>query len=427
MQLHKEQLNPTKLKLTISADATDIDPVKDATVARLSKNVKVQGFRAGKAPQNLVEKQLDQSLLQTEVLEQVVNQLYVDAIKQEKLRPVSQPAIAITKFVPYTTLEFTAETEFVGEIKLADYKNIKLAPKKIEITAKNVDELVETLRERAASKVPVKRAAKNGDEVIIDFTGTDAKTQEPIAGADGKDYPLTLGSKSFIPGFEDELVGVKPEATKTFDITFPADYGAAALQSKKVTFEVTIHTVNELQKPEINDEFAATVGPFKSMDELKVDIKKQMTAEQQQEQQKAYDNELLEKIADKSEVEIPDSLILEEMQRMEEEEKRNLTYRGQTWQEHLKDEGVTEEEHLEKQRPNALLRVKGGLILGEISDKEQITVTPEEFEIRMQLLKGQYTDPAMQAELDKAESRRDIMSRMLTEKTLTKLAEYAQK
>ena len=116
MQLHKEQINPTKLKLTITADEADIDPVKDATVARLSKNVKVQGFRAGKAPQNLVEKQLDQSLLQTEVLEQVVNQLYVDAVKQENLRPVSQPAIAITKFVPYTSLEFTAETEFVGDI-----------------------------------------------------------------------------------------------------------------------------------------------------------------------------------------------------------------------------------------------------------------------------------------------------------------------
>jgi len=426
MQLQQEQINPTKLKLTITADQTDIDPVKDATIARLSKNVKVQGFRAGKAPQNLVEKQLDQSLLQTEVLEQVVNQLYVDAIKQGGLRPVSQPSIAITKFVPYTTLEFTAETEFVGAIELADYKKIKLAPKKIEITAKNVDELVETLRERAATKEPVKRAAKNGDEVVIDFVGTDAKTKEAIAGADGKDYPLTLGSKSFIPGFEDELVGLKAEGTKSFDITFPADYGAAALQSKKVNFAVTIKSVQELKKPEINDEFAASVGPFTTMDELKVDIKKQMTAEQQQEQQRAYDNELLEKIAAKSKVEIPDSLIMEEMQRMEEEEKRNLTYRGQTWQEHLKEEGINEEEHLEKQRPNALLRVKGGLILGEISDKENITVTPEEFEIRMQLLKGQYTDPAMQAELDKAESRRDIMSRMLTEKTLSKLAEYAQ-
>ena len=164
-----------------------------------------------------------------------------------------------------------------------------------------------------------------------------------------------------------------------------------------------------------------------TLETVQKEQQQQQQKQQQQEQQKAYDNELLEKIAAKSKVEIPDSLIMEEMQRMEEEEKRNLTYRGQTWQEHLKDEGATEEEHLEKQRPNALLRVKGGLILGEISDKENITVTPEEFEMRMQLLKGQYTDPAMQAELDKAESRRDIMSRMLTEKTLTKLAEYAQK
>ncbi|MFO0781729.1 MAG: trigger factor [Candidatus Saccharimonadales bacterium] len=427
MQVSLEQINPTRIKLIISADATEIEPVKEAVVARLSKNVKVQGFRTGKAPKNLIEKQLDQSALQTEVLEQLVNNLYVKAVEEQKLRPVAQPSISITKFVPYTTLEFAAESDAVGEIKLADYKKIKLAATKSEVTAKDVNEVLENLRGRGAVKEEVTRTAKDGDEVVIDFAGTDAKTKEAIAGADGKDYPLVLGSKNFIPGFEDELIGLKAGEEKTFDIVFPADYGAKALQSKKVTFKVTVHKVQELKKPALDDTFAASIGPFKTVDELKADIKKQLKVERDQEAQRKYDNDLLQKIAEKSDVAVPEALVQEEMQRMEDEEKQNIMYRGQTWQEHLDEEGLTAEQHLEKQRPNAELRVKGGLILGEIAEEEHISVTPEEHEIRMQLLKGQYQDPQMQAELDKPENRRDIMSRMLTEKTLDKLREYAQK
>ncbi len=427
MQVSLEQINPTRIKLIVSADATEIEPVKEAVVARLSKNVKVQGFRTGKAPKNLIEKQLDQSALQTEVLEQLVNNLYVKAVEEQKLRPVAQPSISITKFVPYTTLEFAAESDAVGEIKLADYKKIKLAATKSEVTAKDVNEVLENLRGRGAVKEEVTRTAKDGDEVVIDFAGTDAKTKEAIAGADGKDYPLVLGSKNFIPGFEDELIGLKAGEEKTFDIVFPADYGAKALQSKKVTFKVTVHKVQELKKPALDDTFAASIGPFKTVDELKADIKKQLKVERDQEAQRKYDNDLLQKIAEKSDVAVPEALVQEEMQRMEDEEKQNIMYRGQTWQEHLDEEGLTAEQHLEKQRPNAELRVKGGLILGEIAEEEHISVTPEEHEIRMQLLKGQYQDPQMQAELDKPENRRDIMSRMLTEKTLDKLREYAQK
>ena len=427
MQVSLEQINPTRIKLIVSADATEIEPVKEAVVARLSKNVKVQGFRTGKAPKNLIEKQLDQSALQTEVLEQLVNNLYVKAVEEQKLRPVAQPSISITKFVPYTTLEFAAESDAVGEIILADYKKIKLAATKSEVTAKDVNEVLENLRGRGAVKEEVTRTAKDGDEVVIDFAGTDAKTKEAIAGADGKDYPLVLGSKNFIPGFEDELIGLKAGEEKTFDIVFPADYGAKALQSKKVTFKVTVHKVQELKKPALDDTFAASIGPFKTVDELKADIKKQLKVERDQEAQRKYDNDLLQKIAEKSDVAVPEALVQEEMQRMEDEEKQNIMYRGQTWQEHLDEEGLTAEQHLEKQRPNAELRVKGGLILGEIAEEEHISVTPEEHEIRMQLLKGQYQDPQMQAELDKPENRRDIMSRMLTEKTLDKLREYAQK
>jgi trigger factor len=425
MQITRTQPADTTVKLKITAAQAELDNIKQGVLKHLSADVKVPGFRAGKAPAAMVERQVNPSLLQSEFLEHAVNDLYIEAAQQEKLRPVAQPKVEVTKFVPFTALEFTVEVEAVGDIKLPNYKIMKLAPKTVTVTAKDVNEVVENLRQRAATKKDVTRAAKTGDETIIDFAGVDAKTKEPIDGADGKEYPLTLGSNSFIPGFEDELIGLKPGGKKTFPLTFPADYGAKELQNRAVEFTVTVSKVREQTLAKLDDAFAASVGPFKTVAELKADIKKQLIAERQREADRAYDNELLEKIAAKTTVAVPKALIEEEIDRAEEEEKRNLVYRGQTWQEHLDAEGLTAEQHREKQREGAELRVKAGLVLGAVADAENIAITPEELEIRMQLLKGQYPDPAMQAELEKSENRRDIHSRMMTEKTLDKLRGYA--
>lgn len=424
MQLQKEQITPTRLKLSITADAPELQAAKQAALGKLSNNVKVPGFRQGKAPANMLEKHVDPTILQSEVIDQLLGQLYFEAVQTNKLRPVAQPEVSLTKFVPYVTLEFSAEVDVIGDIKLGDYKKVKVAKKPIELAAKDVNEVLENLRQRAATKNDVEREAKKGDELLIDFNGVDAKTKEPIQGADGKEYPLVLGSNTFIPGFEDELLGAKSGAVTTFDLTFPEDYGVAALQKKKVTFTVTVRAVRELALPKLDDDFAGKVGPFKTVAELKSDVKKQLKTEREREADQQRVNELLEKITNKSELEVPASLIDEEITRLEEEEKRNLVYRGQTWEEHLAEEGITAEAHREKQREPATLRVKSGLVLAEIADAEDILVTPEELEVRIQLLKGQYQDPAMQAELEKPENRRDIHSRMLTEKTIDKLLSY---
>jgi trigger factor len=425
MQITRESTTPTKIKLTITADKTLLDAVKAEVVALMGRNVKIQGFRAGKAPKQLIEKQIDQSVLQSEFMEQAVNRAYVDALQSEKIRPTAQPAITISKFVPFDTLEFTAEFDAVGEIKLADYKKIKLAPNPVKVTKEQIDAVMADLKGRIADKEEVKRAVKSGDQATIDFAGIDAKTREPISGGDGKDYPLLIGSNSFIPGFEENVIGMKADDTKEFKITFPADYGVATLQKRKVVFTVTVKSVQAITEPKLDDAFAAKVGPFTTMAELTADIKKQLTHEATDQNRRNFENELLETIANKSTVAIPAGLIEEEITRLEEEEKRNLVYRGQTWQEHLDAEGETDETHREKNRQPATLRVKAGLVLGEIADIEQIDVTPEELEMRIQLLKGQYTDVAMQTELDKPENRRDIASRILSEKTIQKLAEYA--
>ncbi|HSX37020.1 MAG TPA: trigger factor, partial [Patescibacteria group bacterium] len=363
MQVTTEKLGPTTHKLTLVADQQLLDNAKAKVLEHLARgHVKVQGFRQGKVPKELVEKNVDQNLLQSEFLEQAVNQLYGQAVDEQRLRPVEQPKINITKFVPFTTLEVTAEVEAVGDIKLPDYKRIKLAKPAASVTPKDVDDVMKNLRQRAAAKQEVKREAKAGDEVVIDFTGVDAKTKEPVAGADGKDYPLLLGSNTFIPGFEDNVVGMKPGEAKEFDITFPKDYGVKPLQNHKVTFTVTVGKVQTVTEPKLDDAFAATVGPFKTLAELKADVKKQLQNDKQQEAERRYENELLQKIAEKSDVAIPKALVDEEIERIEDQERQNVVYRGQTWQEHLDQEGLTAEAHKEKNRPQAELRVKGGLI-----------------------------------------------------------------
>jgi trigger factor len=427
MQITRENINPTSVKLTISADTKALDTIKKEIINRLGRDVKVAGFRPGKAPANVIEKNLDPNLLQSEFLNEAINNIFMQAIRSEKIRVVTEPQITIGKFVPFDTLEFTAEVEIIGEVKVGDYKKLQLAKPSVKVTAKDVDDVIENLRERSSEKQEVSRIAKLGDEAVINFKGVDAKTKEPISGADGKDYPLMLGSKSFIPGFEEEVVGLKVGDQKSFDITFPSDYGSAELQNRKVTFDMLVNKVNELHKPELNDAFASQSGPFKTIAELKADVKKQLQAEKEREADQKYNDDLLTKLAEASEVPVPKKLIDEEIDRLEEEEKRNLAYRGQTWQEHLDGEGVTAEVHHERQRPFAETRVKIGLVLGEVADKESITVSQPDLDARINLLKSQYEDPNMQAELDKPENKQDIYNRMLVEKTVDKLRSFSLK
>ena len=257
MQVSRKDQSETSVQLTLTADAKLLDAAKQEALKHVAKNLKLQGFREGKAPASLVEKSADPATLQSEFLDIAMNRMYGAALDEEKLRPVAQPKVTVKKFVPFTELEIEAEVEVIGKIKLADYKKVKVEKPAVKVTAKDIDEVLAGLRTREAEKKDVKRAAKDGDEITIDFTGTDSKTGEAIQGADGKAYPLVLGSNTFIPGFEPELIGLKAGDEKTFDITFPADYGVAALQNRAVTFAIKVVAVKEVVEPKLDDEFAA--------------------------------------------------------------------------------------------------------------------------------------------------------------------------
>ena len=427
MQLKLTQNTPTNITLSITADAENLKKIKENTVKQFNTtSLKIPGFRPGKAPLEVVEKNVNQQELQSAFIDAVLNFYYVQAMTKENIRVVSEPTVDLKKFVPFDTFEFTITVDVLGDVTLADYTKINKTKKTPTITEKQVNEVIESLRARVSDKKAVDRPAKDGDEAVIDFKGVDEKGKA-VQGAEGKAYPLSLGSKAFIPGFEENIVGVKIGEEKTFTIPFPKDYSVTALQSKKVTFTITLKELSELSLPKVDDEFAAKVGPFKSLADLKVDIKKQLGLEKQNEIDREFETELLREIASKSKVAIPESVIDNQVLRAEEEEKQNIVYRGQTWQEHLDAEGVTEEEHRKKNRKDAEEQVKIGIIIGAIGDKEDIKVDPEELELRIQLLKGQYPDPAMQAELDKPEGRQDIASRLRSEKIIQKITAYATK
>ncbi|HSD56474.1 MAG TPA: trigger factor [Candidatus Saccharimonadales bacterium] len=425
MQVSKKNLTDTKVQLVLTADSDQLKQVKQETLEHIAHDLNLPGFRKGKAPLNLVEKNANPATLQTEFLDRAMNLLYVNALQQENLRPVSQPEVNIKKFVPFDDLELEVTVEVVGEVKLPDYKKIKLAKKEAKVTAKEVTEVLDQIKAREAERKDVERAAKESDQATIDFKGVDTETKEAISGADGKDYPLLLGSNTFIPGFEANVIGMKPGDEKTFTLTFPKDYGVKTLQNRKVDFTVTVTKLQELIEPKLDDAFAAKVGPFKNVDELKADVKKQLQSEKDYQADREYTDELLTKITKDTKAAIPESLIEEQLERLLAEQKQNVMYRGQTWQEYLDGQELTEEKLREQLKADAELRVKAGLVLGEIAEQEKIEITPEELEIRMQMLKAQYPDAQMQAELEKPEARREIASRMVSEKTVDKLVGYA--
>ncbi|MEI6237747.1 MAG: trigger factor, partial [Candidatus Saccharibacteria bacterium] len=374
MQVTIKDINETKVKITVVADSDDILPIKNHVVSHMAPKVKLAGFREGKVPLELAEKHIDQNQLQSEVLDTVIRQLFSQAVAQEKVRVIAAPNVELTKFVPFTLIEFSAEVEVIGKIKLADYKNVKLSKKEVKVSKKDVDEVLNRLQLNMATFSIAERASKTGDRVWIDFKGTDDKGK-PVNGAEGKDYPLSLGSNTFIPGFEGNIVGLKKDDKKTFTLDFPKDYQVKALQSKKVTFDITVKKVEDTKLDKIDDNFAKKAGPFKDLIALRADIKKQVEAERANQADREYEENIVKAIAAKTKFNLPETLINEQMDTLDKEFRQNLTYRGQTFQEYLDSKEMKDDEYRETElKPVAVDRLKAGIVLNEISDKEGIKV-----------------------------------------------------
>lgn len=418
----------TKVLVTVTLDATELADIKQQTVKRLAKNVKVPGFRQGKVPANVAEKSIDQTALNSEVLEDAVNMSAVEAFEAAKLTPLDRPKVSVDKYVPGQELEYTAEVEIIPAIKLGDYKKLKAKKETVAITDKDVTEVIDRLRKSSAVKKDVERAAKKGDEVIIDFDGKDEKGQG-VAGAKSEDYSLELGSNTFIPGFEDGLIGKKAGDTFDLPLTFPKDYHHKPLAGAKVTFAVTVKSVKETAMPALDDEFAAKTGPFKTVAELKADVTRELTEQKEREAVDKLKDTLVEQLVKGSHVPAPHVLIHDQLESLERDFVQNLMYRGMTLDDYLSQQGKTREEWQKGElHEQAERRVQVGLALAELSKIEKIDVSKEELEERLREMLERYNNaPEVAKQLDTPEARRDLANRAITEKTVNRLVDLNSK
>lgn len=429
MNIQRENLSPTRVKLTVSLDESALADAEAVALTKLAKTVKAPGFRKGKVPVNVAKKHIEPSHLAQEALENAVSKAVAESFAEKNLQALERPEVEVTKYEYGKELEFTAEGDIMPEIELGDYRKLKLDVEPArKITKADIEDTVDRIKQQLATKEAVKRAAKEGDEVVIDFVGK--KGGEPFDGGSGQRYPLTLGSNSFIPGFEGALVGTKAGEEKNVEVSFPDDYHVADLAGQPVVFETKIHEVNEVKLPKDSDELAAKTGPFTTMDELRADIKRELQNQAEQQHEDALRDAAVAALVKVSKVPVPNVLRHDQLHAIERDMAQNLMYQGATLEQWLQQKGyATREEWIEKEANElADSRVQSGLALSELSKVEQITATNEELAARLQAMKDQYAkQPDMVKRFDEPEVQRDMANRLLTEKTIDRLVELNSK
>lgn len=424
MKTTVKKLSDTKVELTITLGKEELTAAEQSALAKLAKNIKAPGFRKGKVPVSVAQKHVDPQLLSQETLDSALSKAVAEAYMNEGLQALDRPAVEIKKFVPGETLEFTAETEVLPEIKLGDYKKLKAKKTKAVVKTDEINEIIERMRQGFSEKKDVKRAAKDGDEVIIDFVGK--KDDVPFDGGAAKDYSLTLGSNSFIPGFEEGIVGHKIGETFDLNLEFPESYHVKDLKGAKVVFTTTLNGIKEVVLPKVDDEFAAKAGPFKTVDELKADIKRELTAQKEREVNEKLKDELVQELIEVSTIPVPEVLLKDQAESIERDMTQNLMYQGLTLDQYLENKGFKSKDNwLETEVADAAKkRVQAGLVLAELSKVEKIEASTQELDDHVARYKKEYANnPNMVAQFDQPEARRDIANRLLTEKTVDRLVQ----
>lgn len=424
MKTKLKNISDVKVELTISLGAEELKAAEQVALTKLAKEVKIEGFRKGKAPLEMVAAQVDTNLLNQETLENALSKSVAEAFLKEKVQAINRPEVDVKKFIPGTELEFTATTEIMPKVKLGDYKKLGVKKEAIKVSKKEVKETIERILKNFAEKKKVEREAKNGDEIIIDFLGK--KDGVAFDGGKAEKFPLELGSKSFIPGFEEGLIGKKAGDELSLDLEFPKDYHAKDLAGAKVVFEVKIHEVRENVEPEINEEFLSKLGDFKTKEEFEKQIEEDLKTQKQAEVDEKFKDELVKKLAEVSKVPVPEILLEDQKRSIEMDMQQNLMYSGLSLEDYLERMGKTREEWLEKDvKEVAEMRVKSGLALAELSKVEKVESSIEELDARITQLKEQYgNSKEIQKQLSSDDVRRNLANQILTEKTIDLLVKF---
>ena len=428
MKTSIKHLSATKVEVTVNLGVEELAIAEEVALKKLGQELKIPGFRKGKAPISAVAKNVDENTLQERIINEAISNAVASSYIDNNIQSLERPFVDVKKFVPKESLEFVATSEVLPEVKLGDYRKLKATPEKVEVSVAEVDDVVDRMRQGLAQKKEVKRVAKIDDEVVIDFVGK--RDGEVFEGGTGKDYSLKLGAGQFIPGFEDGIIGHKAGEEFDTEVTFPKDYHAANLAGVKATFSIKLHKVQEASLAELNDEFAAKVGPFTSVKEMKDDIKRELTKQKEREANEKLKDTLLEELIGKSEIPVPDILLQDQAKSIEQDFVHNLSHQGLKLDDYIKNKAFdSKEDWIKKEvEPAALKRVKVGLALAELTKMEKIQASDEEIAQHISLYKQQYANNAEALkQFDLPEVQRDIANRLLTEKTVDRLVELNKK
>ena len=380
--------NEATLKITAPAAVVN-DGFKKA-VAKIANNVNIPGFRKGKAPRNIIEMHYGKEAVKQEAFEIVANKAYSDALDQEKLIPVSAPKVEESTFEEGKDMELTIKVTLKPEPELGEYKGLHVEKEAVEVTDEAVEDAVNELRKRNAKMVAAEDDAviEKGDFAIIDFAGT--VDGEPFSGGEGKGYPLEVGSNSFIPGFEDQLVGLKKGDSTDVEVTFPEEYFVKELAGKEAVFKVNIQDVKRRELPELTDEYVAANSDFKTVDELRANYKERMQKSAEENAKVAYERALIDLAVANAKFTVPEIMIEDRISQMVDEMKMSLESRKMTMEMYMQYTGMDMAKIRENQRPVAEENVKTDLVLDAIAKAENIQVDMADVDAEIAAIASQH-------------------------------------
>ena len=412
MSVQVENLEKNMAKLTIEVSAEELEKALQGAYLKQKHNISIPGFRKGKVPRAMIEKMYGAGIFYEDAANALIPQAYSDAVAESKLDVVSQPEISVSQIEKGKPFIFTAEVAVKPEVTLGEYKGLEVPKSDLTVTDEEVDAELQKEREKNGRTITVEdRGAEMGDKVTIDFEGS--IDGEPFEGGSGKDYPLTLGSNTFIPGFEEQLTGAKPEDVVDVNVTFPEDYNAEELKGKAAVFKCTVHKIEAKELPELDDDFAKDVSEFDTLDEYKADIRSGLEKKKEEEAKRAKEDAAVEKAIANAEMDIPDAMIKTQASNMVDNFARRLQSQGMTLEQYMQYLGQTIDQLIDQMKPQALKQIQTRLVLEKVAEVENIEVSDEKIDEEIQRMAKMYNMEAdklkdIMGDYEKEQMKKDL-------------------
>ena len=418
MSVQVEKLEKNMAKLTIEVSAEELDKAIEKVYQKQKNSISIPGFRKGKVPRAMVEKMYGKEVFYEDAANELMPTAYEKAYDECGEDIVSSPKVDVVQLEAGKPFIFTAEVALKPEVTLGTYKGVTVDKVEVTVTDEDVDAEIERERERNARSISVSdRAVKDGDQTVIDFEGF--KDGVAFEGGKGENYPLTIGSGAFIPGFEDQLIGKNIGEEVEVNVTFPEEYQAEELAGQPAVFKVTVKEIKEKQLPELDDEFAAEVSEFDTLAEYKEDVKKNLTEKREKDAKNAKEDAVIDAIIEEAQMDIPEAMIETQQRQMIQEFAQNIQMQGLSIEQYFQFTGLTAETMMEQVKPQAEKRIKSRLVLEAIVKAENIEATEEDFDKEVARMAEMY-----QMEADKVketvgeEGKKQIMTDLAVSKAV---------